>query len=458
MRLLLVEDKDSFRRLLVQALGPLSGQSDDPAWEVTAVGDPAAALEALASAPYGILVTDLRLPGMSGLELLKAAKRRHPALRAVLMSAFGEPKDIVEAMRWGADDFLPKPFDLDQFGAVLERLRALAEAPPPDPREPWVAHSPAMRALDQGLAKAADTGFAVLFQGEAGAGKGRAARRLHVLRHPQAPYLCLSGPSLPPEGPDPRLLALLQGGSLYVSELEEIAPAGCAELVRAMDGPLGQGVHWMGGCGRLEALPEMLRLRMGVISFSLPPLRERREDILPMFRCFLESRARQDGRPVPMLEHGTEKELLQGAWPGNLGQMAWAVASAWRATAGPVLAPLPSGMPGAPAPALRGHAGDRQGAPYPGPERRAPGPATPPPGMPERRIPPEAGALVLPWPVPGALEAMLASVEREAEGALVRRALGERPWDPAQVARELGLSPRRFAGVLRAHRISLEDE
>jgi AraC-like DNA-binding protein len=78
--------------------------------------------------------------------------------------------------------------------------------------------------------------------------------------------------------------------------------------------------------------------------------------------------------------------------------------------------------------------------------------------MPERRIPPEAGALVLPWPVPGALEAMLASVEREAEGALVRRALGERPWDPAQVARELGLSPRRFAGVLRAHRISLEDE
>ena len=76
MRLLLVEDKDSFRRLLVQALGS--------AWEVTAVGDPDAALAALVEAPFEILVTDLRLPGMSGLELLKAAKRRQPSLRTVL--------------------------------------------------------------------------------------------------------------------------------------------------------------------------------------------------------------------------------------------------------------------------------------------------------------------------------------------------------------------------------------
>ncbi len=333
MRLLLVEDKDSFRRLLVQALGD--------AWEVTAVGDPAAALAALAAAPFEILVTDLRLPGMSGLELLKAAKRRHPALRAVLMSAFGEPRDIVEAMRWGADDFLPKPFDLDQFEAVLERTRALAEAPPPDPREPWIVHSPAMRELDLGLAKAADTGFAVLFQGEPGTGKGRAARRLHALRHPQAPYLCLSAPSLPADGPEPRL-ARLQGGSVYVPELEELAPGGWGALVRAMDSELGRGIHWLGSCREQNALPEPLRERMGVIVFSLPPLRERREDILPMFRAFLDARARQDGRPVPMLERGVEKQLLQSDWPGNLGQLAWAVGHAWRATTGPVLAPLPT--------------------------------------------------------------------------------------------------------------------
>ena len=410
MRLLLVEDKDSFRRLLVQALGP--------AWDVTAVGDPGAALAALDAAPFEILVTDLRLPGMSGLELLKAAKRRQPALRAVMMSAFGEPRDIVEAMRWGADDFLPKPFDLDRFNEVLERARALAEAPPPDPREPWIVHSPAMRELDLGLAKAADTGFAVLFQGEPGAGKSRAARRLHALRHPQAPYLCLSAPSLPPEGPDPRRLALLQGGSIFVSELEELAPRWDA-LVRAMDGELGRGIHWMGSCRELARLPEPLRERMGVITFTLPPLRERREDLLPMFRAFLDARARQDGRPVPMLERGAEKELLQGAWPGNLGQLAWAVAHAWRATAGPVLAPLPAGWPG------------------PGGSKD--------------------GELVLPWPQPGTLAAMLAAVQRDAEAALLRKALEGRRGDPAQVALSLGLAPRRFAGILREHLISLEE-
>jgi len=408
MRLLLVEDKDSFRRLLVQALGG--------AWEVTAVGDPAQALEALDAAPYEVLVTDLRLPGRSGLDLLKAAKRRHPALRAVLMSAFGEPRDIVEAMRWGADDFLPKPFDLDQFAAVLERCRALAVAPPPDPREPWVAHSPAMRALDQGLARAADTTLAVLFQGEPGAGKGRAARRLHALRHPQAPFLCLSAPSLPPAGPEPRLLALLQGGSIYLSDLDEITPEGGRELVRAMEGPSGQGIGWMGGCRDLAALPEPLRLGLGMVSFTLPPLRERREDILPMFRCFLDARARQDGRPLPMLERGLEKTLLQAPWPGNLGQLAWAVAAAWRATAGPLLAPLPM------------ESGAQEGE-----------------------------ALVLPWPEPGTLAGMLAAVEQLAEGALLRKAMAGRRQDPAQVAEALGLTLRRLAGALREHGISLED-
>jgi DNA-binding NtrC family response regulator len=408
MRLLLVEDKDSFRRLLVQAL--------ESAWEVTAVGDPAAALEALAEAPFEILVTDLRLPGMSGLELLKAAKRRHPALRAVLMSAFGEPKDIVEAMRWGADDFLPKPFDLDQFEEVLERVRALAEAPPPDPREPWIIHSPAMRELDQALSRAADTGFAALFQGEPGTGKGRAARRLHALRHPQAPYLCLSAPALPPEGPDQRRLALLQGGSIYLSELEELAESGWGPLARAMDSDLGRGIHWLGSCRELKALPELLRLRLGVIVFTLPPLRERREDILPMFRAFLEARARQDGRPLPGLARGVEKELLQGAWPGNLSQLAWAVAHAWRATTGPVLAPLPTFGPDS------------------------------------------GGALVLPWPAPGTLAAMLASVEQNAAVALLRKAMEGRRHDPAQVAASLGLAPRRLAGILREHHISMEEE
>src|SRR5512145_2324448 len=163
MRLLLVEDKETFRRLLVQALA-------GTAWEVLALGDPREALEALERGPFEVLVTDLRLPGFSGLELLRRAKRIQPGLRIVLMSAFGEPKDIVEAMRCGADEFLPKPFDLDHFHATLQHLLALVEAPPPDPREPWIVQSPVMTALDQALVKAADSSAPVLFLGEKGVG------------------------------------------------------------------------------------------------------------------------------------------------------------------------------------------------------------------------------------------------------------------------------------------------
>jgi DNA-binding NtrC family response regulator len=414
MRLLLVEDKDSFRRLLVQAL------AGSP-WEVTAVADPAAALAALAGTdagepPFAVLVTDLRLPGMSGLELLKAARRRHPAMRALLMSAFGEPRDIVEAMRWGADDFLPKPFDLDQFAAVLERLRALVAAPPPDPAEPWIVHSPAMRELDRALGKAAETGFPVLFSGAPGTGKGRAARRLHALRQPQAPYLCLSAPSLGADGLAERDLALLQGGSLLVTGLDELAPASAEALARAMAGPLGQGLHWLGSCRDPEALPQALRLRLGVIALHLPPLSERREDILPMFRNFLRERARQDGKPVPMLAAGVEKELLQAAWPGNLGQLAWVVATAWRATTGPLLAPLALGAPAA------------------------------------------GGELALPWPGPGPLAAQLAKVTLAATAPLLRRALADSHGDPAAAAQALGLAPRAFAQALREHHISLETD
>ena len=406
MRLLLVEDKDSFRRLLVQAL-------EGSSWDVVAVGDPREALAELAAGPFEVLVTDLRLPGMTGLELLKCAKRSCPAIRAVLMSAFGEPRDIVEAIRWGADDFLPKPFDLDQFAEVLERLRALVGAPPPDPREPWIVHSPAMRALDKGLIKAAETSVPVLFHGERGTGKGRAARRLHVLRHPQAPYLALPAGSLGPDGPGEGRLAMLQGGSLYLSGLDEVpAPA----LLKAMESPLGQGVQWLGGCRDLHALPEVLRMRMGVLTFGLSPLRERREDILPCFWSFLEGLARQDGRALPTLERGTEKDLLQRNWTGNLRQMAWTVAQAWRATPATLLAPLP----------LEGLEG--------------------------------RGSLVLPWPQPGPLDTMVAKLAKAAEGVLLLKALEGHRANPAALAESLGLSMRTLAKALREHHISLEDE
>jgi DNA-binding NtrC family response regulator len=403
MRLLLVEDKDSFRRLLVQAL-------QGSTWEVRAVGDPLEALDLLQRDPFDVLVTDLRLPSLSGLELLKRARRLRPALRVLLMSAFGEPRDIVEAVRWGADDFLPKPFDLDHFLAVLERLGALVEAPPPDPREPWVAQSPALRELEEGLSRAATLDLPVLFTGEPGSGRSRAARRLHTLRHPHAPFLPLGAEALGPEGPEPRTLALLQGGSLHISDLEALPPTHIPGLLRALE---QGGIHWMAGVRDPASLPERLRERLGVLTFPVPPLARRREDIIPLFRALLAFRARQLGRPVPLVDRAVEVALLGRAWPGQVRELAWCLDQALQATQGMRLAALPLA---------------------------------------------ESPSLVLPCPGTGSLAARLEAVRLGAEAEILGRTLRDQGFDLPATAQALGLTPRALAQRLREHRIPIEDE
>lgn len=407
MRLLLVEDKDSFRRLLVQAL---AGSS----WDVLAVGDPEEALRALEGGAFEVMVTDLRLPGFSGLELLRRAKRIQPGLRVLLMSAFGEPKDIVEAVRWGADDFLPKPFDLDAFLALLERTAALVEAPPPDPREPWVANSPAMQRLDQELGKAALSDVPVLFSGDAGTGKARAARRLHALRRPHGPFLALRAESLPPGGPTPRQLELLRGGSLYLQELDTLAPDRLPGLERALALPAAAEVAWMGSCRRTDALPEALVARLGVLDFHLPALAQRPEDVIPLFRALLAARVRQLGRTLPLVDRVLERSLPARRWPGNVRELAWCIEQALQATTGPVLGPLPD-------PGVMG-----------------------------------AAQLVLALPAEGPLEARLDAVRHDAEAAILRRELSACGGNLAQLAQHLGLTPRTLAQRLRDHAIPLD--
>ncbi len=408
MDLLLVEDKDSFRRLLSQALA-------ESVWAVQAVGDPQEALRELEARPFQVLVTDLRLPGMSGLELIRRARLRQPGLRVVLMSAFAEPHDIVAAMRLGADDFLAKPFDLDAFQALLDRLLALVIAPPPDLTEPWVAHSPAMQVLEAGLARAAAVDLPVLFRGERGSGRERCARRLHVLRHGSAPYRSLSAETLGPEGPELTLLELLAGGSLYLSRLEHLSPAAVAPLCRAMEQGPGTRLHWLGGVETEGVLAPQLAQRLGSLELRVPPLRERREDLLVLTRQLLERAARRDGRPAPWLERGAERQLLDYAWPGHVREL--------------------EGLINRTLLHLEGH-GIRS--------------------FPDLGLG-EAPPLSLAWPERGSLEGMLKEVARGAEARLLGRAMTDAWGDLPRAADALGLTVRTLAQRLRDHGIPLDD-
>lgn len=404
MRLLLVEDKDSFRRLLVQAL-------EGTPWTATACAHPGEALEALAREPFDAMVTDLRLPGFSGLELLKRAKRLQPALRTVLMSAFGEPQDIVEAMRWGADGFLPKPFDLEAFLDLLARLRALSDAPPPDPREPWIAFSPTMRALDQALLRAAEGHEPALFLGGPGTGKLRTARRLHTLRHPDAPFGALEAEAFAAQVDR---LPLLAGGSLCVVGLHRL-PSGAVPLIlQSLESPAGRRIAWSATAPDTASVHPGLAERFGVLRFTLAPLRERAEDIVPLFKGYLMLESQSEGRNPPVMERFHERELRDRPWPGNIRELAWCARGALRATQGAVLGPLPVRNPG-------------------------------------------ATRLELPWPEPGTLTAMTAEIGIHAEALLLRRALDQRGGNAAATAADLGLTVRALGLRLKEHGIPLPE-
>ena len=408
MRLILVEDKDSFRKLLMQAL-------EGSSWNLRATGDPLEALNWIEGDGAEVLVTDLRLPGISGLELIRRAKRALPGLRVVLMSAFGEPKDIVEAMRLGAEDFLPKPFDMDIFLALMDRLRALVGAPPPDPREPWVALSPAMRVLDSSLRAAADSDASALFVGPRGSGKARAARRLHALRQPRGPFLSMAAAELN-EGIAASAFGLLQGGSLLVLGLEHLGPRAAAELLRGMESPLGQGIQWMATCGDETAAPESVRLRLGVLRFELPGLSLRREDLIPLFHALLEQAAAGEGRVAPALDRSAEKQVIARQWPGNVREMAWCAQATLHKTAGLLVQDL----------AVSPMGGEFAG---------------------------DGGGLNLPWPGETTLESMLRESQHHVEAALLSRALITHANDPVAAAASLGITLRAFASRAKEHGI-----
>ena len=404
MRLLIVEDKDSFRALLVKAL-------EGSAWDVVAAPGPEEAIRALESAATEAMVTDLRLPGMSGLELIKRARRFSPSMRIMLMSAFGEPSDIVEAMHYGADDFLQKPFDLDVFMARLDKLRALSLAPPPDGREPWVMASPAMKTIEKYLRAVAESSKPVLFAGQAGTGRTRAARRLHFLRHPVAPFRSMPAMDVSIEMLGGPMLAGLQGGGLLIKGLEALPPAVLPALVSAICAH--PEICWMGTCVSPSLLPEPLSSTMGALCISLLPLADRREDILPIFHHYLGEACRREGCIVPMVDNKAEMELLGRPWPGNAAELVWVASEAARACPRGLLKELPMGFDAA------------------------------------------AGHLLLPRPSRGSLSSMLQGIAISAEKNLIEEAMGSADGDAGRAAEALGISLKSLIHKLKEHGVAL---
>ncbi|HWS77406.1 MAG TPA: nitrogen regulation protein NR(I) [Thermomonas sp.] len=366
-RIWVVDDDRAVRFVLATALR-------DAGFEVTAFAAAAEALDTLQrdelekrSMP-ALVVTDVRMPGDSGLVLLDKLKAAHPELPVIVMSAHTDVASTAGAFRGGAHEFLSKPFDLDEAVALVRRAlpqrearglrdaESLADANEADTTA-LVGDAPAMRALFRAIGRLAQAPLSVLITGETGTGKELVARALHR-ESPRAarPFIALNTAAIPAElleselfgheagaftGANKRHIGRFEqadGGTLFLDEIGDMPASLQTRLLRV----LAEGEFFRVG-GRelirvdvrviaathqpLEALVEQGRFRadllhrLDVVRLPLPPLRERREDIPQLAARFLANAARRLQLPPKKLSSAALERLRAHAWPGNVREL-----------------------------------------------------------------------------------------------------------------------------------------
>ncbi|MCD5976388.1 two-component response regulator AauR [Pseudomonas quasicaspiana] len=333
------------------------------------VGSAEEALARIGDNFAGIVISDIRLPGIDGLELLSRLKARDRSLPVVLITGHGDISMAVNAMRDGAYDFMEKPFSPERLVEVTRRAleqRGLA-------REVWslrkqlaerdslegkiIGRSPAMQNLRALIANVADTSANVLIEGETGTGKELVARCLHDFsRRHQHPFVALNCGGLPETlfeteifghesnaftGAGKRRIGKIEhahNGTLFLDEVESMPISLQIKLLRVLQERtlerLGSNQSVEVDCRVIAAtksdLDEQskagqfrsdLYYRLNVVTLELPPLRERREDILQLFEHFLQLSALRFDREPPELDSHTLSSLMSHDWPGNVREL-----------------------------------------------------------------------------------------------------------------------------------------
>ena len=358
MRILIVEDEDAIRFSLSELLGD--------GYDVDTVEHAPAALARLEQGPIDLVISDLNMPAMNGLQLLEEVRARHPQSVFVLLTAFGDERTAVQALKQGAYDYIPKPFDNEDLRALVRRVHEMLalrsenerlRAELADRFGALIGSAPSMRAVYRLIERAAPTDATVLIVGESGTGKELAARALHNhSRRAQGPFVAINCSALPAELIESELFGHVRGaftgadrdksglfeaaqkGTLFLDEIAELAPAAQAKLLRAIEErvvtPVGASaprkvdVRLIAATHRpLEdmvssgSFREDLFYRLKVITLTLPPLRERREDIMPLALHFTADLARRHGRPPLPLSERARAAVLAHAWPGNVREL-----------------------------------------------------------------------------------------------------------------------------------------
>lgn len=369
-RILVVDDEDAIRTSLTKFLRDRKGH------QVDAAADGNEAWGRLAAAEYDLVLTDLVMPGINGLELIGRARAERPDVPIVVLSGRAIFRDVVDAMRAGAYDFIAKPVeDLEELATVVERAlerrrlvaenetlrdtnralqEALGAAPPADD---IVGESPALRAALKDAEVVAPTDSTVLLRGETGTGKELVARALHAIGpRSDRPFTLINCAAVHesafeaelfgmasgvfpacPEG-RPGLLEQADGGMVFLDEVSNLPLAAQARLLRVLE--CGE-LHRVGSLEarrldvavvaatnrnlRAEAAAGRFRsdllYRLNAVEIALPPLRERREDIPYLTAAFVRACGSRLGKAIRGLTTAAEALLVAAPWEGNVREL-----------------------------------------------------------------------------------------------------------------------------------------
>ena len=351
----IVDDDRSIRWVLEKALSRegIAYKTFSSAYEV---------LQALAVSQPQVLVSDIRMPGESGISLLSKVKERYPTIPVIVMTAYSDLDSAVQAFQGGAFEYLPKPFDVDHAIALIRRatsetpMAAPAAVAAAEPAE-ILGQAPAMQEVFRAIGRLSQSNATVLITGESGTGKELVARALH--RHsPRAPgpFVAINTAAIPKDLLESELFGhergaftgaqsarrgrfeQAEGGTLFLDEIGDMPPDLQVRLLRV----LSDGEYYrVGGHAPLKAnvrviaathqlLEERVRQglfredllhRLNVVRLRLPPLRERPEDIPPLARHFMQKSARELAVETKVLSDDALKSLQGFAFPGNVRQL-----------------------------------------------------------------------------------------------------------------------------------------
>lgn len=374
-RVLVVDDKPNMRRLCERIL--------DKEFLVVTAEDGTDALERIATDAFDVVVTDVRMPGASGFEVLRAARQSARSPEVVLLTAYGNVEDAVAAMKDGAFDYLQKPFDPDALSQVVRQAaerRRVRAAPATTMRAPsgpgfgrLVGRSQAMLEVYDALRKASELEITVLLQGETGTGKELAARAIHDhSARAGRPFVAVNCGALPAELVESELFGHAKGaftgasvakvglfeeaagGTLFLDEVGELPALVQVKLNRALQerevrrvganravrvdvrviAASHRDLRAEAAAGRFR---EDLFYRLNVFPIELPPLRARTGDVPDLAAFFLARYSAEHGRPVAGFDPDALLTLMTYGWPGNVRELENAVERAIAVADGPTI-------------------------------------------------------------------------------------------------------------------------